>query len=779
MNLLLVAILGMWMVSCQRDEGFTSPSDGRNLRPLGTYVGRAGGGDSASLLRLINLAHPKVTVLWRGVGLRDKLLSSKQASIDAKPPFAFSLNLLQPPDQEVSEATDIAFGILCLFSDENGNGEFDRLIDPGMIPRYAEIDSLSSALSTAHGDLLAVSVLKKRLPEAERFYLDPSGALIRDEDGRPDTLTVLSLAGESEAQIKDDVVTYLQYCQRILANQNRWERFFAVRKKDNEFYYKFTPAPGHYTQIDIRFDRALFPGPGQEAEFDARLKKSVRATVTLYARSGRILNTAFANGSLDYPFTGYGIPGQDWMAGRAILDLLVFLRSQATLDTLLEASLSSSFRFSHLDRLHPGFNLFRCDDQYNCDVRAPGDSIIVYLGTSEAFFNPPGSPSRNPTPKSSESRPGPSAESFASWQGRYASNGSDTVSLVVRNGELWCESLGLGLLRVLPFDSLGFASPILDFQGVMTRRTSDSLPDRFVQYSHSSRKVALSLGMPVKQSVLDRIDSAARFTRAALPDSLLRMCAGDYDYGKDTLRVAYAGGDSLRVTLPGFSSLAFYAVNDSLFKCPWGEISLEFQGADKGAYRRVVFANYSQRIVVPVLNAAPSNIVKSLSAEETGVQWISGNQGSGKDSYFGVDGQSRYGCSQDGTYLQSGDGYVAGFSRSNWDDAISMRQGGDFITFRLPGMKGKIAVLELRTCAERSAETRRTRISIWAGADSTEEKLQYGDHQWMTAGASGAWWTLDSLVIGSDPYYLTLKQEDTRDAPFPKAFDGYRLGLRP
>jgi hypothetical protein len=94
-------------------------------------------------------------------------------------------------------------------------------------------------------------------------------------------------------------------------------------------------------------------------------------------------------------------------------------------------------------------------------------------------------------------------------------------------------------------------------------------------------------------------------------------------------------------------------------------------------------------------------------------------------------------------------------------------------------MKGKVVVFQLRDCAERTAAGKRIGVSIWGGAEPQARNLLYGDYQWMAADPGGIYWTFDSLAIDSDPYYLTLKQENTQDKPFANAFDGYRLGFRP
>ena len=128
-----------------------------------------------------------------------------------------------------------------------------------------------------------------------------------------------------------------------------------------------------------------YPKHGHESNFEERVGKAVYAKLAVNQASERFLYNAMVSGTMDYPFTGYGTPGEDWMAGRTIQDLLLFLPTQATLDTLLEAIRTGTFRFSHLSRLHPGYNLFRCDDQYNCDVRSPGDSILFTLARRKAF----------------------------------------------------------------------------------------------------------------------------------------------------------------------------------------------------------------------------------------------------------------------------------------------------------------------------------------------------------------------------------------------------------
>jgi len=770
----LVAFTLLIQISCQNEGGFVSPSDERNLRPLGEFVGKAVVGEPASLERFPNLVHPKVAIQWRAVGLREKITLSPQAAIDAVAPYAFSLSVLQPPPEEVSSSSEIAFGIVSLFADVNGNGTFDRLMDPVYSAGFSLIDSLARIASAAEAALIGISDIEPRSPVTERYYLDAPLTLSTADAETPDTVWSPAFSPDPNG-----VSNYLAVRQSILGNRNRWELFFARRKKDNEFFQRQFPVMGHAFGVEIRYDRTLFPKRGHEGEFEGRVKQAVYSKLALNQASNLFLYDALVSGTMDYPFSGYNTPGEDWMAGRTIQDLLLFLPTQATLDTLLEAIPTGTFRISHLDRLHPGYNLFRCDDQYDCDVRAPGDSILVFFGTSELFFNQPPSPSRNPFNGVPVVVTPPSADVFASLQGRYAFNGSDTVSIAVRNGKLWCEATGLGLLRVLPMDSLGIMSPITDFQGLFTPRFNAHSPDRLVEYIRTARIVTLSLGMPVRSDLWNRIDRLDGLKPADIPDSILARCAGAFDYKGDSLKVVSAGKDTLKVLIPGYSPMTFYALNDTLFQSPWGELSLEFQGFNGLFYSRLVFANGAEKKVVPNFRAPPSYLVKSALKPADGMDWVSDQKGTGHDTYMGLNGRLRYACSEDGAFLRPGDGYLSDVGRTAASDSISLRQGGDFATFRFPGMKGKVAFLELRECAEVGTKTKRVRISIWGGSDPASQHLLYGDQQWMDSDTAGMFWGLDSLSIDSDPYYLTLKEENTQDPPFSNAFDGYRLGVRP
>ncbi|HKP98334.1 MAG TPA: hypothetical protein VJ385_21570 [Fibrobacteria bacterium] len=730
--------------------------------------------DTASYQRIIKLTNPKIAVLWRAVGNRDTQIPSGQKSVDLSIPFAFTIDLLKAPPKKMLEADQIAFGIFYVFSDANRNGTFDRLVHPDILRAYADLDTLAAYAKDALTRFYGVSASAPKTPISEIFYLESSGALLKvDGDG----LDTVMAAGSF--RFVEGPGDYLRAYQRILGGQNRWEIFFAKRKKQNEFYIRTFPVMGHFLGYEIRFDRTYFPKPGRAAEFTEALKRVTAANFTQEKAANEISRKAFESGKMDYPFSGFGVPGEDWLAGRSITDLLLFLPTAATLDTLLRAIPTGSFCISHIERFQQGYNLVHCDDQYVCDVRSPNDSILVYLGTSEAYFNAPSSRSQNPIPKPTQVKAPIEAAALSRMEGRYALNGSDTVSIAVRNGEIWCDATGLGLLRVVPSDSFGVYSPKFDFQALYTPGFPMGVTDRLVQYSQGDRNVVLRLGGKVREDFLERVDRASGFARIDLPDSVVNGCVGKYDYGGDTLRVSLAGGDSLSASIPGFSQMVFHAAGEAIFKSPWGEWSLEFQGFNGQAYSRLVFWNGGSKKVVPLFNPFPSKSLKTTQFEETGIDWISGNPGTGRDAFVDLNGRKRYACSQDGAFLRPGDGYLMGFSRTSTSDSISLRQGGDFATFRFPGMEGKTAILELRNCAERSGKTKRMRISVWGGSGPGSMQMLYGDHQWMVSDTSGVYWVVDSLAIGSDPYYLILKQEDTPDTPFQNSFDGYRLGIRP
>ena len=129
---------------------------------------------------------------------------------------------------------------------------------------------------------------------------------------------------------------------------------------------------------------------------------------------------------------------------------------------------------------------------------------------------------------------------------------------------MWCETTGLGLLRVLPMDSLGVMSPIMGFQGLFTPRLNANSPVRFVEYIRTYRIVTLSLGAPVRSDLWERIERLDGLKSADIPDSILARCSGVFDYKGDSLKVSSAGKDSLKVAIPGYLPMTFFALNDSL-----------------------------------------------------------------------------------------------------------------------------------------------------------------------------------------------------------------------
>jgi hypothetical protein len=779
---LLTALTGL--MGCDRGDGFASPSDPRTLRPLGFYTGRAAhAGDTAASSRLINLNHPRVAVLWRSVGTRDMVASDGQVSINATAPFAFSLTLLQPPPKEVRESPDLMFGFVTLFCDANENHAFDRVMHPDYFDDYDHVDSVAAVVRSARQELMSHSVvLAPRLVE-DRFFLDADGSIWKASGTGLDSMTDV----KHLPLIDPDSVLkgWVGNSARVLGRQNRFERFFAQRKKDNEYFYEEIPAPGHYKGLRGRYERSLFPKPGHEAAFDSALKRTIIAIEIHGRETQAVFAKADAGGRLDYPFNGYGQPGTDWMAGRSVTDLLLYVGSEAGRDSLLDAVPQSGFRVSNLGRFRIGYNLFHCDDQYVCDVRAAGDSILIYLGSTELFFNKPSAPSRAPFPATGGAAAlpasAPAAEALARLQGAYVMNGSDTVRVVLRHGELWCESSESGLVRVAPVDSFGFASPGLDFQGLFTPGFAGR-PDRLMLYCRGVQNVygrVSAAASGALAALSERIDRASGFPRADLRDSVLDGCAGFFDFGGDTLRIVRAGGDSLKVGLPRFRNLIFHAAGDSVFRSPWGEWSLEFQGFGGGNPSRVVFGNGAVKIVVPRFGVSPSKALKSDKTEAAGITWMAEHSGTGRDAYAGLDGRKRYACSGDGAFLRPGDGFLEAYSRGYVSDSISLRGGGDEATFRITGMQGKLALFQLRSCAERGVKSGRIRVSVWSGSEPGALRPSYGDHQWMNSDTSGVYWSLDSLAVPSDPFFLVLRQENTQDAKFHNAFDGYRVGVRP
>ena len=372
----------LFFAGCIGNDGFYSPGDTRTLRPLGTFSGKAiAGGDTVAVSRVLKMVEPKIGILWRAIGLRDKLSTSSEGSVTAELPFDFTFQMLQAPPKEVLSSPEIAFGIFCLYSDANANGYFDRLMHPDLPGMYHAVDSLSALEAESRSALLEVSEIRTKTPTSEKFHLDAPGILATSDPGSPDTLwRVPKASGTSFA------ASFLDAYESVLRNENRWERFFANRKKDNDFYSRAFPVTGHTAGLEVRYDRRLFPKPGKEALFSKHLRSTIAAKIALSAAATAVLGEAFMSGRMEYPFSGFGQTGSDWMAGRTIQDLLLFLPTQEALDTLRQAIPTGSFRIMHPERIRIGYNLFHCDDQYACDVRSQDDSILV-CGPNRTVFS--------------------------------------------------------------------------------------------------------------------------------------------------------------------------------------------------------------------------------------------------------------------------------------------------------------------------------------------------------------------------------------------------------
>ena len=99
---------------------------------------------------------------------------------------------------------------------------------------------------------MAISEIKARSPVTEHFFLDAPGILTTADAETPDTVW-----NQKYASDPNGLTNYLAVRQGILGNQNRWEKFFARRKKDNEYYQREFPVMGHAAGMEIRYDRAV------------------------------------------------------------------------------------------------------------------------------------------------------------------------------------------------------------------------------------------------------------------------------------------------------------------------------------------------------------------------------------------------------------------------------------------------------------------------------------------------------------------------------------------
>jgi hypothetical protein len=761
---------------CFRDDGLTLPGREGNATLLRRFQGHAHneGDTTLSSKRFFKLRDPKIALVWQFLGPRLSGHAFDGGVVSVSSPYEFSVTMNNPPPPEIALSPDPVIGAFWLYSDGDGDGKLTRLSHPEMQAKGRYVDSLKRNMAVAKDSLRAASKLyDHRVPYTDTFYLDTKGNLIHPRGAKADTLNRGMKSGEDGS-----VQSFLFRRSIALNDMDGWEWFFILRKKGWQSVFSRKPVADGGMMFILQDWRKLFPIPGKEDEFEAKAASAGAASYAYASGFEEALYTAEVNHWVDYPYEGFESPGQDWVAGKSRWYSVLYFPTDASVRKVVDAEGAAAFRVDGLDRLRRGYNLLHCDDQYVCEVLGEEDSVVIDLGEKESYFNPPAG--GIPQLPISDFKPASVPDSsLLKFEGTYALQPFEPITVVFRAGRLWADVPGRGLLGLTSVDPLRFydAAQAIQFQFVVRVGGVSKL----MCYVEGQVWVAPRLDVSVPlASMKAKVDSLLSIHAKPMATSLSTALPIRLEYGKDTL-ILNAHGDSLSLAAPGMFPRYFLTLNDSEAASPTSSERIRLLRNDSGAVTHAILVGTTGEQYLPntayrprlPLDLFPHTLVESGRPDTQSVL-ISSDNGSGRDTYVKVGGGKRYSNSQDGYFLRAGDGWIMDLSKEGRSDSISLESQAGGMIFRIEGMAGKRIRLELDLCKEKG-KTARNRFLIRGGkADGNWDRVLSED-AWTPAVETGSTALWESIPIPSNPYYIFVSPIRTHDAPFYYAADGYRI----
>jgi hypothetical protein len=766
------------LAGCFRDDGIVKPTD-RN-EPLASFVG-SGVGDKTSdpdvnhLDRLVQLRNPRIALVWQFLGPKEYVRAPSSAVVEAEWPYEFKADLWDPPGPEVLDNPDLAIAQFWLYADRNDNGVLDRLVHPDMAPVNAYVDSLYRVYHAALAALVAESDVRDPVETRETYYLAGNGTVTMRAGGHEDTLWVPRSAAEAHLAAKAAGAR-----PRNLSYLNKWETFFLLRKRDNEYVWKERPEPGYAKAIEFSFRRRLFPQPGREREHQARCTDVIEAHNRFVAESSARLGAAVKAGLPDYPYVIDPDSTADFVLGRSRSHFILYLKDEANMEMIRLAERRSSFNVRGLERLKTGYNLITCDDQYRCELLPPDSRIRLDLGANSAFFQPPASPVEAPIAiqPGSVARPVPvplGEAALARFAGHYEYFVFQPLWIGLHEGSLWADIPDVGPVRLTPGDSLAFFTPFRDLQleFVPDPGAGGRMQKVFV-VKGSLRYVGVRDSLKDADSLAEKVRSLVGDGGAAPGAGLAASLAGTgFDYGGDTLQFRVADGN-LEALVPGLYAVPLRARDDStLFST---ELKLDLTAGFDTAGRPIGLrvGLHGRQAYAPAFGHEPPD-ARALfpGLPDSLPDTVAREEGSARDLQPTLDGKRTYAYSGDSTFLKAGDGWVAGMRASKAE--IAMGQGGDHLLMRLPGLKGKAATVTFTFHPERGAGRRRVRLSFRGGASADHQDRMLAGDVWIVFDGKPVQATWGPFPVPDDDYHVRLEQVPTADAAVGYAVGSYSV----
>lgn len=775
--LLLSALL---FTACWDDDGLSGPQT--RPKPLASFKSSGvslATSDTATKPdyegRLLAMSDPQIALVWQFVGPKQFIRAPSAAVVNSKSPYDFNADLWDPPAAEVLDNPDLAIAQFWLFCDRNKNGTLDRLVHPEMAKVNARIDSLYGIYQQALAEVVASGVVVPEGVEVkDTLYVGASGVVTVKYGNREDTLWT----PRSAAEVPYGPLSTIQTRFRVLSYQNEWERFFSLRKRNNDYHHTLHPAPGYVYAAELPYRRKIFPRPGGEQAFEAICRRMFAAYTDYILLGQAALGQAIAAGYPDYPYNGDTVAGADFVFARSRGHFILYLKNQEALDQLRGGEATSSFNVRGLLKAKTGYNLITCDDQYRCEVLDQDAPIRLDRGSTDAFFNPPPSkvlpPVQVPASPSSEppralDLPEAGLQRFA---GFYNYLSFQPLRFLVKEGALWADDPNEGLLRLFAADSLVLLSPVRtlqyqfvsDDQGRILKVFAVRGSQRFVGVRDST------LGTGDLGSRIDRLLAPAGMALSAARASTLAGLR--FDHGGDTLRTETDGDAGLRLLVPGLYPQRLVATDTSTLVSRALALSVSFPGDADGNIPGAFLERNGRRVFAPAIGFRPKTAREVFPGlPDTLADTASASAGSGRDRFPTLDMKPRFAHLGDSAFLRMGDGWVDKVVAGG--DGMTFGQGGDHLLLRIPAQSGKAVSVVFTLVPERGAGKRRVRFSLHGGDSRDSQDKNLGGETWIEFNDKPVTLTAGPFPVGTEPYFVRVQQVATADRALAYVFGGY------
>lgn len=774
----LVLAAGPWIFTgCIFDERIVSKSDETALPPLGLFTGTTHMDSlSASFADKWNkIRNPRIAIVWQFLlGEVPAAITAPLGQVSTSPPFDFEGELFLPPPPAVYTSNEVAVAGFWLYSDVDGNGRLDALVHPDLQRHYDTLNNLKAAFNQRSAELLALADFNRSGVEVqETYFLTGEGRILRSSDSAPVDIPIeprLGLAFESHPSLLAEMI-------EVLKLKNKWERFFQQRQRANQDRVISRKGDAHAQEMTFFYQRRLIPKPGQEAVFYRKLSETAAAKMAWNAGVKKLAQNPSLSIWREYPYQPDG--GHDWVAGRSTWFQLAYYPSDSAAREAVDAEASSSFEVAGLGNLRHGYNLIRFDNQYAGAVLPWPNRVIINLGPSYRYFDPPSSLPLIPQPRASVSTA--PAESLDPLQGRYSISPFEDLEVLRAHQALWVHLPRQGLFRLVQSDAVSFFSPIAPIILRFVRDSTPFPPKVFLFQDRAKISAVRRIGHLPSPELYPRM---AMLSADSVPveEVAFQPHRGTFVFGaKDSLHVdLLPDGPGLQIRLPGLrpSGAKVTLREDGRFRSPEMELELDFKTRIRN----------QDQIAVCRLEGRTYHLFRKGYSARTLSEYhsrpvlvsprpFSRHDGSKKDPYRGWDRKTRYSCSGDSLFLAPGNGALTVLGDTLSKDGISLSAGLGRAQWKITGQKDQWIRLKLRGCAEEGTTTHA--MVLTGGPESSEGEVLSDEGLW-TVSAAGSDTLFDPLPVRTDPYYLTLRLldqpgESSLEARSRIALDSYEL----